>query len=421
MTEADSSGDRGSLKRVGGQRWLVILGMLGPGITVMLADTDAGSIITAAQSGARWGYSLLALQVLLIPILYFVQELTTRIGITTGLGHGELIRRSFGNKWAWFSVTTLFISATGALVTEFTGIAGAGLLFGIPSWVSVSVAAVLLILITGLGRYSFVEKTAILIGLFELVFLPAVFFAHPDPGAMWHAMVGNQPLGEKGYWVLIAANVGAVIMPWMIFYQQGAVVDKGLKPSALRYSRWDTAAGSVATQIIMGAVLVLTAATIGRTQPNTSLNNVQEIAHSLTPFLGQAGKGLFAVGLTGAALIAAIVVSLAASWAFGEVLGIRSSLNYTWREAPAFYGLYAGGIIVAAAFVLAGIPLVSLTIAVEVMNTLLLPLVLGFLLALGWKVLPPPYRLRRWEKATLLVIYIMICSLGIFTLFQIIA
>lgn len=401
-------------------RWLLLLATIGPGITVMLADTDAGSMITAAQSGARWGYKLLLLQLLLIPVLYFIQELTTRIGIVTHRGHGELIRREFGPKWAWFSVSTLFISAVGALVTEFSGIAGAGLIFGIPSWLSVSLAAVLLISITALGRYSYVERSAILIGLFELVFLPGVFFAHPDPGAIIRELVGNQPLYDKTYWVLIAANVGAVIMPWMVFYQQGAVVDKGLKPSNLKYSRLDTAVGSVVTQIIMGAVLILTAATIGRVVPNTSLVNVQQITDSLTPFLGQGGKLLFAVGITGAALIAAIVVSLATSWAFGEVLGFRCSLNNTWREAPVFYSLYSGGIIIAALLVLLGIPLISLTVAVEVMNALLLPIVVGFLLALGWRVLPHPYQLRLWEKIILVVIYVLICSLGLYTLFQII-
>lgn len=400
-------------------RWLAILGTLGPGITVMLADTDAGSIVTAAQSGAQWGYSLLLLQILLIPILYFVQELTTRIGITTGRGHGELIREYFGPGWAWFSVLTLSVSAIGALVTEFSGIAGAGLLFGISDWVSVPLAALMLILLTRLGRYSLVERVAILVGLFELVFLPAAIMAHPNPGAIVNALFGHQPLSSKSYFLLIAANVGAVIMPWMIFYQQGAVVDKGLDNAALEYSRIDTIVGSIATQIIMGAVLILTAATIGYSHVHTSLTNIQEIATALTPFIGLGGgKILFAVGVTGAALIAAIVVSLATSWAFGEVIGFKSSLNNTWKEAPLFYGLYAGGIVVAALIVLSGISLVSLTIGVEIMNALLLPIVVGFLLLLGWKTLPQQYALKRWEKGILIIIYVLVCSLGIFTLFQ---
>lgn len=400
-------------------RLLLLLATIGPGLTVMLADTDAGSIITAAQSGAKWGYSLLSIQLLLIPILYFVQELTTRVGITTGKGHGELIKEKFGQGWAWFSVLTLFVSAIGALVTEFTGIAVAGLLFGIPKLISVSLAALGLILITRFGRYSIVERIAILIGLFELSFIPAAILARPDSSAIISAIFGSQPLNDKSYWLLIAANVGAVIMPWMIFYQQGAVIDKKLSTNSLKYSRLDTAIGSVVTQIIMAVVLILTAATVGRVQPNTSLTGVQQIADALIPFVGPlGGKVLFSVGIIGAALIAAIVVSLATSWSFGEIMGFKRSLNYKWREAPAFYGLYAAGIITAAIIVLSGMPLVSLTIAVEIMNLLLLPIVLGFLLALGWKALPEAYQLRIWEKIILLVIYILVCSLGIFTLFQ---
>lgn len=398
------------------KRLVLLLATIGPGLTVMLADTDAGSIVTAAQSGAQWGYKLLTLQILLIPILYFVQELTTRIGITTGKGHGELIQQAFGAKWAWISVITLSVAALGALVTELSGIAGISVLFGVPQWITVPLVALFLILISCTGKYKIVERIAIFVGLFELVFVPAAFFAKPNPSEIAHAIISAQPLNNSSYWLLVAANVGAVIMPWMIFYQQGAVVDKGLSPKVLKYSRIDTAVGSVATQIIMGCVLILTASTIGHTNPDMPLDNIQQIATALTPFLGSlVGRTLFAVGLTGAALIAAIVVSLATSWAFGEVLKVPSSLNYTWKQAPVFYGLYCGGIILASIIVLTGIPLVSLTIAVEVMNSLLLPIVLGFLLALGWKVLPKPYQLRKWEKAILIFIYILVCSLGIFT------
>ena len=401
------------------KRLLLLLATLGPGLTVMLADTDAGSIITAAQSGAQWGYKLLTLQVLLIPILYFVQELTTRIGITTRRGHGELILDTFGPKWAWLSTATLFAAALGALVTEFSGIAGISVLFGVPKWFSVPIVALILILISTTGKYKVVERIAIFVGLFELAFVPAALYAKPDFNTIMYTLVGSQPLGSHSYWLLVAANVGAVIMPWMIFYQQGAVVDKGLSPKVIKYSRIDTAVGSVVTQIIMGCVLILTASTIGRTNPNTPLENVQQIANALTPFLGiAAGKTLFAIGLTGAALIAAIVVSLASSWAFGEVLKVPCSLNCSWKEAPAFYTFYCSAIILSAILTLVGIPLISLTIAIEVMNTLLLPIVMGMLLALGWRVLPKPYQLHKWEKCILVFIYILVCSLGIYTISQ---
>lgn len=393
---------------------LGFLAIAGPGVTVMLADTDAGSVITAAQSGARWGYKLLLLQIILVPILYIVQELTVRLGATTGKGHGELIRAHFGTGWAFVSVSTLFVAAVGALITEFSGIAGAGLLFGVAPWKSVGLAVAFLLVVIFTGSYRRVELAAIAVGLFELAFIPAALLSRPDAGAIVQGLAGAQPLGDPDYLSLVAANVGAVIMPWMIFYQQAAVVEKGLRPEHLRMARWDTLVGSVATQIIMGAVLVTTAATIGKTEPGAPLHTVQEIANALRPMTGElGGKILFSVGVTGAALIAAIVVSLAAAWAFGELFGFPSSLNLTPRKAPLFYGVYTAGILGAAGLVLSGLPLVKLAISVEVMNALLLPLVLGFLIALAFRVLPEGYRLSRVEKVAVIVISGLVMLLGV--------
>ncbi|WP_297438687.1 NRAMP family divalent metal transporter [uncultured Clostridium sp.] len=397
------------------KRLFMLLATVGPGLTVMLADTDAGSVITAAQSGAVWGYRLLALQIILIPILYFVQELTNRLGILTGKGHGELIRETFGKYWEWISVITLLVAAIGALVTEFTGILGVGLIFGVSKWVSIPLAAVGLIIITGLGKYKRVEKIAIFVGLFELVFLVAAFMAKPDI----HQMVvqaGQQPLHNGGYWLLISANVGAVIMPWMIFYQQSAVVDKKLTEKNLRFTRIDTMVGSILTQVIMAAVLILVAATIGKAHPGTSLNGVGDIVNAISPFVGVfVGKILFALGMAGAALIAAIVVSLAISWALGEMLRVPCSLDNKWSEAPVFYGIYAVVIIIAAGIVVSGMGLIQLTLGVEILNSLLLPIVLGFLIALGWKALPKKHALKKWEKTVLIIIYISTVALGILT------
>ncbi len=407
-------------KKTSGKKWwLLLIAAIGPGLTVMLADTDAGSLITAAQSGARWGYHLLGLQLVIIPILYFIQELTTRIGITTGKGHAALIRDVFGIKWAWISVTALFVASIGALVTEFAGIVGVGLIFGVSKWITVPLSVVGLIAVSMTGKYKRVESISIIVGMFEIVFIPAAIFAKPSLSEIAGAFILNQPFGDHSYWVLIAANVGAIIMPWMLFYQQGAVVDKGLSNDSIKYSRIDTFMGAIVTQVIMSAVLILTAATIGKTNPNAPLSSVQEIAGVLTPLLGPfIGKILFAIGLTGAALIAAIVVSLAISWSLGEILKVTCTLNCKWDEAPVFYGIYAGGIIAAAILVLLGIPLVTLTIAIEVMNCLLLPIVLGFLLVLAWKIIPIPYKLKLLEKIILVIIYTLICALGIYTVFQ---
>ncbi len=401
-----------------GKRFLLMLSAMGPGIVVMLADTDAGSIITAAQTGAQWGYKLIGLMLILIPILYIVQELTTRIGIVTKKGHGELIEETFGKGWAWLSVCTLFVSTIGALITEFSGIMGVGLLFGVSKWITVPLAVAALILLSVTGKYKVVERVAIVVGAFELVFIPAMIFAKPDYASVMMSLVGSQPLNSSAYWLMISANVGAVIMPWMVFYQQGAVVDKGLTEKNLKASRIDTIFGSIITQLICCVVIIAVAATIGMKDPNASLNTVQQISQALTPFLGEAtGKILFAVGLTGAALVAAIVVTLASSWGFGEIFKKPSSLNCKWNEAPAFYIFYSTLLIIAGIIVLSGIPLVPLTLGVEILNTVLLPIVLGFLIALAWKVLPKKHALHLCEKIILIIIYIVITVLGVLTLY----
>ena len=396
--------------------FLMMLATMGPGITVMLADTDAGSIITAAQSGAQWGYKLILLNLILIPILYFVQELTTRIGITTGKGHGELIKERFGKFWAYVAVITLFISTIGALVTEFSGMMGVGLLFGVSKWITVPLVVVALILLSATGKYKFVERVAIIVGLFELIFIPAMFFAHPNYHEVMSALVGPQPLNSSAYWFLISANVGAVIMPWMVFYQQGAVVDKGLTVKDMKYSRIDTIVGSIITQLVVVVIIITVAATIGKVNPNASLNTIQQISDAITPFLGETGgRIVFAIGISGAALVAAIVVSLAASWGFGELFDKPCSLNNKWSEAPLFYTFYVIALIIGGIIVLSGLPLVQLSLWVEVLNTSLLPIVLGFLLALGWHTLPEGHKLKLWEKIVLLIIYVIVCGLGVVT------
>src|SRR5579863_9961414 len=184
----------------------------------MLADTDAGSIITAAQSGAQWGYRLLLVQLVLVPILFIVQELTVRLGLVTGRGHGELILDHYGRGWAWLSVSTLALACVGALITELSGLAGVGLLFGVPVPLTMVITVGTIILVVTTGSYRSVEGIAVTLGLFELAFVWVAWEAHPD-GQQVLSGLASLPLSDHGYLYLVTANIGAVIMPWMIFYQ----------------------------------------------------------------------------------------------------------------------------------------------------------------------------------------------------------
>ncbi len=393
------------------------LWVLGPGLIVMLADTDAGSIITAAQSGASWGYRLLPLQLLMIPILYVVMELTVRLGATTGKGHAQAIRDQFGSRWAALSVGTLLVSVTGALVTEFAGIAAVGRFVGLSSWFTVPGAAAFLVAVVMSGGYRRVELIALGLGSFEFAFIVAAIIAQPHVGSIASSLWAHQPLGNRSYLTLVAANVGAVVMPWMIFYQQGAVIDKGLDARHLRLGRIDTAVGAIVTQAIMAAILIVTATALfghgGRT--HTSLSSVGQIATALRPAIGSLASHLtLAFGITGAALVAAIVVSLSASWAVAEAFCARRSLNDRPHKAPLFYGIYIVCVAIGAGAVLISGSLVNLAIDVEVLNALLLPVVVGFLVALAWKTLPLGHRLRRAERVILspLVAAVVVVGLG---------
>jgi Mn2+/Fe2+ NRAMP family transporter len=381
----------------------------------MLADTDAGSLITASQSGAQWGYRMIAPQVILMPILYVVQEITVRLGIVTGKGHGALIRERFGRRWALLSAGTLFASAVAALLTEFAGIAGVGELFGISSWVTIPIATVFLVALAMTGSYTRVERIGIALGLAELAFFVAVLMSHPRPGAVARGL-GSLPLGSSSYLLLVAANVGAVIMPWMIFYQQAAVIDKKLSPGTIRQARQDTAFGSVLTQLIMIAVVIAVAATLGLHNRGAALNTVGQIAGALTPCLGHlGGTVLFGLGMLGAALVAAIVSSVAGAWGLAEVFGWKHTLNQRpGRQTAKFYATYALAHIAGAVLVLASVNLVSLSIDAMIMNAMLLPVVLGFLLLLEARALPQEWRMRGLRKYSTWGLCTLVMGFGLY-------
>ena len=209
-------------------RLLLSVGVWGPGLLVMLADTDAGNVVTAAQAGARWSYRLLPLVLLLTPMLYMVQELTVRLGIHTGRGYGELILERFGTGWAWLSIAGLTVATIGSLVTEFTGVAGIGELFGLSRSMTLPLATMALLAIVATGSYRRVERAALVIGMFELAFFIVAWVARPDLDMLAKEAI-DLPLANPDFLYLAAAIVGAVFNPWMIFYQQSAIVDKRIR------------------------------------------------------------------------------------------------------------------------------------------------------------------------------------------------
>ncbi len=386
----------------------------GPGLLVMLADTDAGNVVTGAQAGAQWGYRLLPLLLLLMPMLYMVQELTVRLGIYTGRGHGELIRERFGRRWAWLSTAGLAAAAIGSLVTEFSGVAGIGELYGLSRGLTLPAAAAALLVIVASGSYRRVERTAIVVGLFELAFFAVAWAAHPNPATLAKDAV-DLPLGNSEFMYLVAAVIGATFNPWMIFYQQSAIAEKKLRPDQIKAARLDTAGGAALTQCLTGAVLVAAAATLASGGTSAGLTSVGEISKALSPLLGETvGRLVFSAGVLGASLVAAIVCSLATAWGVGEVAGYRRSLEYRPFEARWFYGIYAACIVGTAALVWFVPDLVWLSIAAQVLNAFLLPLVIGLLVALAATALPEPLRPRGLYLGALIGISAIVIAVGLY-------
>ena len=395
---------------------LHFLKVLGPGFIVMIADMDAGSVTTAGVSGAQWGYKLIPLQILLIPILYLIQSMTSRLGCVTRKGHGELIKEYYGNKWAAFATVTLFLVVFSALITEFSGIAASGEIFGIPKVFSVGVSFLILLFVVFTGSYRRAENIALIFSLTGFVFIPAAIFAHPDYHQLvFKGLLGSQPLGNKDYIWLIAANAGAVIMPWMIYYQQSATVDKNLCKKDVKLAETDTLIGSIATQVLMIAVIVMTAATLHKAHivPSTA----KAIGRSLIPLAGKYAGALFAVGLYSSSLLAAFVVSMAFTWAAGETWGYKHSLNHRFSEAKLFYFIYIALIFISAMIVLIpGIPLVTIMVDVEAFNGFILPIVLGFLIALaGSKRILGEYAYSKKSIAVVGILGFVMVILGIIT------
>ncbi|APC16202.1 NRAMP family metal ion transporter [Pseudomonas frederiksbergensis] len=394
------------------QRLTRLLAAMGPGLVVMMADTEAGSVITAAQSGAQWGYRLLLLQFLLVPLMFMAQELTVRLGLCTGKGYVELVRQRFGRALAMSTAIVLLLSCFGALLTQMSGLVGAGSLFGIPGWLILFTLVVFILGMVLTGSYHSVERVTLAVGLFGLAFLVMAVKAQPDVRQILHDIV-RMPLNNPDYLYLLAANLGTSVMPWTVFYQQSALIDKGLGAEHLPLARIDTLVGAVFCQVLTAAIVIAAAATLGG--HGAGLESIAQIGEAFGALIGPTwGEAVFAIGLAGGALVATIVVCLSAVWAVGEALGVRHSLEQHPLDAPWFYGPFALLLIGGALLVASGVNLIRLSIAVGVLNALLIPLILLLLFLLARSVLPPEHRLRGRYALAVAVIFTLTSVLGLY-------
>ena len=352
----------------------------GPGILVMVADNDAGGITTYTATGAKYGYDLIWFLVLLGPIAYVVQEMTVRLGAVTKRGHAEAIFDAFGSFWGWFSLFDLSLTDWLTLVSEFIGMTAALSIFHIPPVITVFVVTILMAVMVLQGRYWTWEKIALAFCIINLIYIPAAFLVHPNwSDVLRIGTIPHFPGGLNGtLFFFLMANVGTTIAPWMVFFQQSAVVDKNLKEKDIPWSQLDTGIGAFFTVVVAIFCIVVTAAVL----KGVDIESAAQAAVELMPFSRYAGT-FMAIGLFDAGFLGAICISLSSSWAVGEVFGWAHSLNNKVREAPWFYAFYflmllSSGIVV----LIPGAPLVTITLFVQVVATTLLPAALVFLILL---------------------------------------
>ena len=374
------------------RRLLIFFAVLGPGLITMVADNDAGGISTYAVTGSKYGFSLLWIFFILVPMAYYIQEMTVRLGAVTKRGHAEAIFEGFGPFWGWFSLIDLAIVNWLTLVTEYIGMIAAMSLFGVPPLLTFFGVTAILFTVVLSGRYWTFEKLTLFFCAFNLVYIPAAFWAMDMPTAPpWSAvatglLVPTLTGGLTGDMLfIILANIGTTITPWQIFFQQSAVVDKGLDLHDIRFGKVDTFAGALTTCIVAAFIIIVTGAAFYYHHPPIAIEDAKQTADALVPLLphgqGDLARKLFAIGLFDAGFLGALCISLSTSWAVGEVFGWAHSLNKSVREAPWFYAVYLVMLLSSGAVVLIpNAPLIAITMFVQVVAVTLLPSALVFLI-----------------------------------------
>jgi Mn2+/Fe2+ NRAMP family transporter len=358
--------------------WLLI----GPGILVMLGENDGPSMLAYAGTGAKYGIGFFIPFVILTFLMAIVvQEMTVRLGAATHRGHAELIFERFGPFWGWFSMIDLGIGNFLTLITEFIAVrAGLGY-FGIPPWLAILIA--LLILYTALmtHRYWTWERITLAAALFNLIFIPVALMTHPHWPSVAHSILTAKPLPAFNQQTLIflLADIGATVTPWMLFFQQSATVDKGLTTKDIRFGRADTVIGAALASAAAVGTILATAPLFAHQMAAENFEAAQ-FAQALQPIIGRFGASLFALGMVEAGIVAAITISTSSAYAFGEVTHKPHSLNLPMRQGKSFYAVLTLCAAAAASIVLIpGLPLVYVVLLVNVVAVLAMPPALLFL------------------------------------------
>ncbi len=366
------------------ERWarlLLFFAVLGPGIITGNVDNDANGIATYSVAGATFGYRLLWTLILSTFILAVVHDMVTRMGATTGKGLADLIRERFRVRLTVFVMFILVLVNWGNTLGDFAGIAGAMEIFGVSRYLVVPVAAVLVWLLVVRGSYRFVERMFLGAVVIYVTYVISAVLGRPPWGQVLREAVTPSFQFDRRYLTLVTGLIGTTVAPWMQFYQQAAIVDKGLGEADIRYARWDTYLGVVSLNIVAFFIVVACGATLF--VRGVSITSAADAAAALRPLAGPYAAGLFALGLLNASLFSVAIIPLSTAYAVCEAFGWEAGLDRSPRQAPVFVGLFTAMIVVSASVILLpGVPLIPVMLLSQVLNGVLLPVILIFMLLL---------------------------------------
>ncbi|MGP8050072.1 MAG: Nramp family divalent metal transporter [Desulfobaccales bacterium] len=363
------------------RRFWIFLVILGPGIITANVDNDAGGITTYSVAGATLGNKLLWTMIPMTLALIVVQEMCARMGAVTGKGLADLIRERTGVKWTAFIMLTLLLADLGNTVCEFAGVAASMELFGVTKYIAVPLGALGIWVLVIRKSYKFVEKVFLAACVLYLTYLASGYMAHPSWAEVGRELVIPNFSFDSNYLTILVGVIGTTIAPWMQFYIQSAVVEKGITVKDYRYCKWDVISGCFMTNIVALFIIVACAATIH--VHGIKIETAKEAALALGPLAGKWAQWLFALGLLNASLFSASILPLATSYYVCEAFGFEAGVNRSWKEAPVFYWLYTLLIAIGAAVILIpNMPLILVMFWSQVVNGVLLPFVLIFMLIL---------------------------------------
>ncbi|MGE5499237.1 MAG: Nramp family divalent metal transporter [Syntrophothermus sp.] len=395
---------------------LVFLSILGPGIITGSVDNDAGGITTYSVAGALYGYKLLWTLIPAFLVLFVVQEMNARMGIVTGKGLADLIRESFGVKATFFIFLGLIFADIGNTTSEFAGVAGSLQIFGVSKYFSVPVVAALVWIFVVNGSYKSAEKLFLIFSVFLLTYVVSAIMAKPDWTAIGNSIIKPSFENDSAFITMTIGIIGTTIAPWMQFYMQSAVIEKGITLKEYKYELWDVFIGCVATIVVAFFIIVACGSTLHAN--HVQINDAKDAALALQPLAGAFASYLFAFGLFIASIFAAAILPLAASFYICQAFGFEAGIDKKLREAPEFYTIFTAILIISVAIILIpGAPLIQITVWTQVLNGILLPVVLVSMMVIinkaevmGGYVNKGIKNFIGWTTITILVILTMVLT-----------